>query len=244
LILFLSMHSFSQTREKLLVIDTLITENIDIKIDVRTAIDTNSLHNIGYMDSLASKSLVLGGYIVKQLPIKTEISNQYKLVVPIALADSTAVIDLPLDDSGGVLTLKRPYFVSSDTIRINKLKVYHNCLPDSIKSTLSWYRNYNSDTGKQLKLLKAKKYPTKAVIKNCNQEFPNEISVVVNQQRVVLSPIISSNDNSISWYHGHKKGRRQERLYETHRSAGKPYTYFAACKRTISYHLFAELVFE
>ncbi len=237
------MHSFSQKKKKLLVIDTLLTENIDINIDVRTAIDTNSLHNLDYMDSLTSKSLVLRGYIVERLPIKTEISSQYKLVMPIVLADSTAVIDLPLDDSGGVLTLKRPYFVSSDTIRINKLKVFNNCLPDSIKFTLSWYRNYNRDTGKQLKLLKAKTYTNKAVIKKCNQEFPNEISVVVNHQKVVLPPIISSSNNSISWYHGHKKGRRQERLYETRRSAGKPYTYFAACKRTISYHLCAELVF-
>ena len=241
--LFLSLHSFSQKKEKLLVIDTLLSENIDMNINVRTAVDTNSLHNLDYMDSLTSKSLVLGGYIVKRLPIKTEMSNQYKLVMPIALADSTAVIDLPLDDSGGVLTLKRPYFVSSDTIRINRLKVFHNCLPDSIKFTLTWYKNYNSDTGKQLKLLKAKTYPTKAVIKNCNQEFPNEICVVVNQQKVLLSPVISSNNSSNSWYHGHKKGRRQERLYETRRSAGKPYTYFAACKCTIGYHLFAELVF-
>ena len=98
------MHSFSQKKKKLLVIDTLLTENIDINIDVRTAIDTNSLHNLDYMDSLTSKSLVLRGYIVERLPIKTEISSQYKLVMPIVLADSTAVIDLPLDDSGGVLT--------------------------------------------------------------------------------------------------------------------------------------------
>ena len=90
------------------------------------------MNNFAALDSLSSQNSVADGYLIKVLPEEALIRNGNRFFVSLTLDDSSSIITLPLDDSGGVLKLLGVYFIAGDTIVINKHTVYHNCFADTI----------------------------------------------------------------------------------------------------------------
>ncbi len=244
MVLFLSfaLNSFCQPVQKILVIDTLLSQNSHLHVAIATAVDARTLNNYAAFDSLSSKNSVIGGYVIKVLPEEAIIRNGNRFFVSLILEDSSSIINLPLDDSGGALKLLRAYSIAGDTIVINKHTVFHNCCADTIKSSLSWFRHYNRDNTKNLKLLKNTSYPNKAIEKNCEETYPETILYTVNGKKYIVTPCKVAKRVGVKWQHGTKKmSRRQEKRYDGRKRKGKPYTYFSATTETIKYHLLAEL---
>jgi hypothetical protein len=207
LVLFLSfaVTSFCQPVQKILVIDTLLSHNAYLKVTIATAVDAKTMNNYAALDSLSSQNSVVGGYVINVLPEEAIIRNGNRFFVSLILDDSSSIITLPLDDSGGVLKLFGAYSIAVDTIFINKHTVYHNCCADTIQSSLSWFKHYNRDTAKKLKLLKHTSYPSKAIKKNCAESYPETILYTVNGEKYIVTPAIVPNSVGIRWQHGTKK---------------------------------------
>jgi hypothetical protein len=228
--------------QKILVIDTLLSHNPYLNITIAAAVDAKTMNNFAALDSLSSQNSVADGYLIKVLPEEALIRNGNRFFVSLTLDDSSSIITLPLDDSGGVLKLLGVYFIAGDTIVINKHTVYHNCFADTIKSSLSWFRHYNRDTTKKLKLLKHTSYPNKAIEKNCAESYPETILYTVNGEKYIVTSAIVANRLGVKWLHGTKRmSSRREKRYYARKRRGRPYTYFAATTETIKYHLLAEL---
>lgn len=244
LVLFLSfaVTSFCQPVQKILVIDTLLSHYSHLHVAIATAVDARTLNNYAALDSLSSKNSVVDGYVIKVLPEETIIRNGNRFFVSLTLEDSSSIINLPLDDSGGTLKLLGAYSIAGDSIVIDRHTVFHNCCADTIKSSLSWFRHYNCDTTKKLKLLKHTSYPNKAIEKNCAESFPETILYTVNGEKYIVTPAIVANRLGVKWLHGTKRMRsRREKRYYARKRKGKPYTYFVATTETLKYHLLAEL---
>lgn len=237
-----SLAAYSQQYHKVLIIDTLQAASPELNLIVHVPVDTSKLRDYKFIDSLESHARFIAGHIEKSYRFSGQNKQYPNVVIEINSDDQAADVSLPLDDSGGLLTFKGAFSVEYDTIRISKHIVYRNCFADTVKASMGWYRNYNSDTTRSLKLLKSKEYRPKAISKDCDEKTPSAGVCVINTTTYHYSIKVAGNVYDVEWSHGHKTmSRRQERTYEHRRQKGKPYTYFAYCKKRFKYTLSAEI---
>lgn len=239
----LSISSSAQPIKKVLIIDTLSTPDSTFKVDIKLPITPpNTVEDLERIDSISQHLFALDGYFVKSASAPVNFSSKPQVVLPIEIEDTSVIVDLPLDDSGGVFSLKGAYQLTVDTIRISKFIVFHNCFTDTIKRYMSWYLN-NADTSEErkLKLLKYKAYRPIAVVKDCQPVVPAKYEMLINQIAYTISPVTEHRDPAPNFAHGYKKmSRRKERRYEERIANSKPYKYFYWREKTFKYHLFAE----
>jgi len=240
--LYFFLTSHGQPVTKTLIIDTLIYSNNTFPVEVSTTLDSTIANDYEKMDILTSTALVSDGRIIRHTKQAVNYKNYPNVVLTIQIDNSTSEVTLPLDDSGGTLTLHNIYKYNYDTIRIIKLSVFHNCNSDTLKSEIAWYRKYNTDSGSQLKQLKSKKNRNKPIAKECIPNIPHFFSITLNQQTYKITPQIFEWTYGTKWYHGHKKmSRRKERKYYQDLADGKPYVYFAAHELLYKYSLSASI---
>lgn len=242
LILGICISGYSTPITKVLVIDSVIgvTDKIDILIN--TPFDTSLFEDFVKMDSLTTHHRVEENYIVKIHPVSINDSNP-SVVFVLSAEDNESIIQLPLDDSGGTMSLKGCFLTHGDTIHISRLNVFHNCLPDTIKCGKWWYKNYNADTTRELKLLRSRYKRPKAVIKENNCKWPDSVFLSINGKEVVTEVKAKYSSAEVTWYcGGHRKMRvSNERRYDRRKMNGKPYKYFSVCSRKYKYSLHAEI---
>ena len=231
--LFFAILSFSQPFAKVLVIDSIIDSKNEFNISINSPAEPTNLQNANVFDSLQSQII----------SVNLNLNNFPNLVMAISSNSPTAEIKLPLDDSGGILILKGVFLLHIDTIRIHKLTLFHNCLSDTVKKNITWYKDFNADTNRHLKLLKSKLYPNKAIIKDCNAFYPSTISFIINRNTYTTSLQTQQYLGLQSWYcHGQKKmSRLRRRLYEKRRANGKPYKYFSLHTSILKFSLLAKV---
>lgn len=228
---------------KVLVIDTLVTVDSSLTIGTRDRIDSAKPTDFDFTDSLASLFLVKMRFLIRSSIVTNNTVNISSVPLAILLYSPDTELQLPLDDSGGLLLLKGAYLLKSDTIRISRYTVFHNCFSDTIKEGIGWYKKYNTDPPRDLKYLKSKRYPDKAVLKTCKTIYPATVSITVNQKSYFFMPEIRQRKREMTWYHGYKKiNFLHLRSYEKAREKGKPVKYFAGYRDVYKSSLNAELV--
>jgi hypothetical protein len=211
--LFISITAKCQTT-KVLIIDTVIGPQSEFSFFIA---EPYTPDGSTYLDGS-------GNHIIYKATLNP--NKHPAVVLTIKAKIDTANLILPIDDSGGNFVIHNAFITKSDTILISKFTVFHNCLPDSIESGISWFRYEPSDTSCQTRLLKTNS-KTIAVEKNSNEKYPGKYSITVNGQFYNIPIEISPSPTEIKIYHGHKKmSRKKAEKWENARIDGKPYKYF------------------
>lgn len=216
-LLFLSITTYSQAVTKVLVIDTIVGDVSNFKITVNRPED----------------SVLSENYIFAIRP-KVDTGRHPSLIVIFKNESFDSRLKVPLDDSEGYIMLRGVFRLTPDTIRIEKLTIFHNCFPDTIKYWQGWFRKYPSDTLKRSKFLKSNSRIGRIYLKECKMIYPKNISITVNNLEYLADVQVASESPS-KWYHGHKI--RNEKRFYRRLSSGKPYKCFAATETLVHYML-------
>ena len=201
---------------KVLIIDTIDRPLANFHILIEYPIDTNR------------------EYPRKQLTPDINYANFPNLVLPITVEQTNSTIDIPLDDSGGSISIKHAFISNTDTIRIHKISILQNCFADTSKTSKTWFKNYQ-DTTRHSKTLKSKFRILKITPSQCDAQKEKKIVLVINNTKYIV-PLEIRQDRSVVQL-GHGWNKRNERR----RSAGKSYTYFVVRQWTAKYIYSAEL---
>lgn len=241
LLIFANLVVSGQKTTKLLIIDTVESNSKDFTVNVTRHYSSYPETNMSIVDSFERERF---------LPAKIYSIPDFKkypnLQIPIAAPDTGFSLVIELDDSGGYLAIPNAFFIQTDTIRISKLTVFHNCIADTTRSSVTWFRRNPLDTINSLTSLKHKKKPDIVFEKNCTVTYPQFISLEINNKKYIPALVtIEKNAGAVMWYHGHKKmGKRRERRYKQQIAEDKPYVYFAGKIGRMKYVLHAEVNIE
>jgi hypothetical protein len=229
-LLFLSCSVVGQRISKTLIIDTLEGETSEFRCFVHTPPPS-----------------ILEDDSKKFVQEKINLNKFPNLIAKIVIDSQVSVLIIPIDDSEGLLTINNIFQFKQDTIRVNRVNIYHNCLPDTIKSSLGWYRVHRNavDSNQRFKQVSFKRYPDRVINKDCKISYPDSVSFSICNRIYKVQLQKTNHSVGVAWYHGNKKmSHRKDRKYEKRRSDGKPYTYFAKSVEKYKTILEAEVFLE
>lgn len=131
-------------------------------------------------------------------------------------------LQLPLDDSGGLLTIKNAFLIKEDTIRISRLPLLHNCFPDSTIYSISWFETDPSGQ-KELKQLSYEQKVLRSTKRPCKDRYPVLLPLSINGRSYEV-PVVPVNHMDIrNWWHGYEQMSEQQLLKML--SSDQPYKY-------------------
>lgn len=162
------------------------------------------------------------------------------LRVKMSTQDTSAIIALSLDDSGGSLRLKNIYKQTLDTFRISKLRVFHNCYRNAMvesSNTYMYFPGYK-ETRFKLKALMEKNYSKEIGKKRCKAKYPDSIEIIMNGEHLILPMKKEGIEEFLSMGHGTDA---KLKYHDMLRSANLPYRYFASSSAKVRYVLKAEI---
>ena len=131
------------------------------------------------------------------------------------------------------------FSVPYDTIRINKLTIFHNRFGDTIKYFRDWYKRYQGDTGGHLKFLRGRHRIGKITASDCLPNYHYHILFLINCMPYLPTVKIKRKDNGVFWYHG--RSRLWARKNNRRQAAGKSYKYWAGQVVNITYVVTARI---
>ena len=197
---------------KVLIIDTVIGDITNFRVMVTKPMDSIASGNY---ENRFRAEVDLGKYPNVQITIQGDFPN--------------SSVRLPLDDSGGYLSLENVFRIKSDTVRIRKLEIFHNCFPDSSFYTQTWYKTAYADSNQ--KYIKIKTIKRAGIIyKKADSTFGNRSILITINDECYIVPLALVRDHSCvtNYCHGHKTmGKWRTRRYEKREISGKPYKYFS-----------------
>jgi hypothetical protein len=243
LLLFISFRVDAQQTRKILIIDTVKDMTGQFPVDALIPKDSAYFSDFVAVDTISpSYYVVERRHTVNRLFANVHPEHFPNLIMPIILRASATDLELPLDDSGGTLTIKGAFLDFGDTIRISKFTVYHNCLPDSLKIRVHWFWDFNDSTHKDPKHLYSK-YKVKVIRKECKADHPDFGSISVNGKNYSFPIHIASvTDAGMYYCNGHKRTNKWRRnRYERRITEGKPYKYCSGNTHRVKSRLFAEV---
>ena len=195
IILILSYFSGFSQKQLTLIIDTIdFVDELD-QYDFKITLTNQGFANLGQTDSTAKVSTI-------------DYPNFQTTVI---LKSDSTHIHIPLDQQNGYLELSNVY--DSDTIRINKLKLFSNCYKDTTKTRIEHYRVKNDSVSDRPYKVKFKKKTEK---KKCKIRPPFKTMLTINDQKYFVS-IQKIKSDAVEYMHGHGyKPRQTEKNYENY----------------------------
>jgi hypothetical protein len=189
-----SLSGFSQ-KQLTLIIDTLdFVDELD-QYDFKITMTNQGFANLGQTDSTA----------------KVTITDYPNFQTTVNLESDSTNIQIPIDQQNGYLELSNIY--DSDTIRINKLKLYSNCYRDTTKTRIEHYRVSNDSISDRPYKVKFKERTEK---KRCKRRPPFKTSLIINDQIYFVS-IQKKKSDLVEIMHGNgSKPNRTEKNYENY----------------------------
>lgn len=179
---------------------TLIIDTVDFIDNYDKYYFKVNLTNQGFADL---------GEIDTTAKVSTEEYPNFQTTVNLK-TDSTN-IKIPIDQQNGYLELSNLY--DSDSIRINKLKLYSNCYRDTTKTRIELYRVKNDSVSDQPFKVKFKEKTEK---KKCDRKPPFKTMLTINDQKYFVS-IQKKKSDGVEIMHGHGyKPRKTEKNYENY----------------------------
>lgn len=234
LLSFLSFTTLAQKNSKVIIIDTIEGPLQIIKI---AAINKENTQ----FDELDAMNIHDTGNGYNILSVDLSKTRQCRISAIIHFRNASDLLKLPIDDSGGELTIHNAFLLQSDTIHFTKLTVFHNCFPDSIFNSSSWYKRIRQDTLDTLIHLKHS-YSEKIRNKDCNPFYPKSIVSIINNVSYTSDLNKVQSGGEIAHYHGiPKMTKRRRRKYEDDILSGNPYKYFHGSRVTKRYCLNVEI---
>lgn len=195
IILFLSCLSGFSQKQLTLIIDTLDFVNELDQYDFRITVTNQGFANLGQLDSTA----------------KVTITEYPNFQTTVNLESDSSNIQLPIDQQNGYVELSNVY--DSDTIRINKLKLYSNCYRDTTNTRIEHYRVNNDSVSDIPYKVKFKERVEK---KKCKRRPPFKTSLIINGQQYFVS-IQKKKSDAVEIMHGHGyKPRQTEKNFENY----------------------------
>lgn len=193
-LIFSYLSVFSQ-KQLTLIIDTLDFVDELNQYDFRITLTNQGFANIGQTDSTA----------------KVSMTNYPNFQTLVSLKTDSTRICIPIDQENGYLELSNVY--ESDTIRINKLKLYSNCFRDTTKIRIEHYKVKNDSVWDQPFKVKFKEKTEK---KKCDRKPPYKTMLIINDQKYFVS-IQKKKSEGVEYMHGHGyKPRQTEKNYENY----------------------------
>jgi hypothetical protein len=185
LFIFTTLNSFGQDRHIVLQIDTLILNGYD-KFSISLTGQGNPNFPTFLNDTVYIKNPIGQPNFICPLTLKTDSSN----------------IRITIDDQGGYLQLIDAYKLKGDTIKINKVFVFENCINDTTFTRIAYYiKKPDGSIGKPFKTKRSKSINKK----KCKVKALNKVEYRVNN--VSYFALFQEQKDSglkITEFHGYK----------------------------------------
>ncbi len=178
------INCLADEHKKTIIIDTVTGQIRHFKVELNKSFDGELLYS-NYLSEKNDKDTLLMNVI--------------------AIAENVYVGDklcISIDDNDSSLSIENLNKYPGDTLRISRINVYKNCVPDTIIIDKYFYRIYINDTGGQDQRFVRKKKYLRFESKKRHCLLPTKSEILVNGIRYVVNFTIVKNVGSITVGHG------------------------------------------
>lgn len=207
----------AQTIHKTLIIDTLITN--DYRFYISRTDPVIDFEPIALNDEQLNRS-----------------SDTYpNLTCELGIIHDTAIVRIGIDNKSGYLQLNNLYHLKNDTIRIDKIELFENCLRDTTFTAITYWNE--TDTGLVEPPFKDE-FKTKASKPTCKRKPIEQLVVTINGKEYSCALSTKGQGTHNMHFHGRKPKKYSNDRDHYH---GKKKIYFSGREIRVEYVYTCEL---